>query len=616
MWNQSDKRDQDGALVAAAAPAEGTGRGFPAVGWRNVPIVPLALLAVVLGAVAATHWPALSAGATYMDDKIYLGSSAVRHPSWGSLEAIFGSVLSPSLVNGYYQPLSLVSLMLDFLDPKAASSLAPFHRTSLVLHLLNVALIVVLLQRLFRRWGAAAVLGLLYGVHPLNADAVVWVAERKTVLSATLALGSLLAYVAYAQHARRSGRRDWKRYAASLFLCLCALLSKPTALPLFALLLVLDYWPLERQGRGVLLEKIPFLVAALVAGVVAVISQARGGQGGATQLMNLLYVPLVTGYCVGFYLSKICWPTGLVSDYPLPQPFTLANPAVLATVVAVVAVAVLVGLSLRRTRAWLAGGMFFVFALAPTLGIIRYTDSIAANRSVYLAMVGLLLPLAWALTTSSTWIGRALERPGRPRLLAFAAGASVVVLTTGSAAGATRGYQAHWRDSVGLLEYYLTQSPRDWRLHTRLGNEWIGKGDARRAVVAFREASRLRPRWAEGQLNLGRALFTVGEYGQAKVAFEAALRETPADWRAHMLLGMTLSREPDARQDALSGDRDLKGALREFRVAAGLSPAAASTAQYHMARTLAELERRERERCPNPAICLTKGTSNWQSPPP
>jgi Flp pilus assembly protein TadD len=574
-WRTERTRNADPSAAGPASRVSPPGtplRGIQAARerLRHFPIIPPVVLLVVLAGVLATYWPALSAGATYMDDNFYVGPPLIRHPSWASVGTIFGRVLTPSVVNGYYQPLSLLSVMLDFLDPAAQYSLLPFHRTTLVLHLLNVTLVVVLLRVLFANWVVAGLLGWLYGVHPLNADAVLWIAERKTVLSTVLALGSLLAYVAYARHAERVHHGDWKRFGASLLLYVGALLAKPTALPLVALLPVLDYWPLRRLDRRTLLEKVPFLLVAGLSAVVAIISQARAGQGGGTQLMNPLYWPLVGSYCVGFYLRKTLWPAGLVSDYPPPQPFGLTNGEVLATVGGVLLVVAVLLLSARRTRAWLAGGLFFSIALLPTLGLIRFTSSLAANRSMYLPMVGLLLPLAWGLGRLWT-TGFGVLQAASVRVLLVCVGATLALGT----ASATRRYETYWRDSLTLLHYYLTQTPNEWKLHTRLGNEWIQRGEHQLAIVEFREAARLNPRWGENHLNLGRALFTVGRIPEAKRAFAQALQETPNDWRAHMLMGTTLTQE-----------KDLAGALEEFRTAAQLAPRQAAP-HYDIARTLA-----------------------------
>jgi hypothetical protein len=539
--------------------------------WLGVR-VPAAVLVALWSVVLVAYWPALSAGALYMDDKFYIGAPIMRHLSWASLKAIFGEVLSPSSVNGYYQPLAQLSVMLDFLDPTAANSLLPFHRTTLLLHLLNAALVVVLLRRLFSNWLTAGLLGLLYGLHPLNADAVLWIAERKTVLSTCFALCSFIMYVTYARHAEQAGRGHWKRYLASLLMYVCAVLSKPTALPVALILLVLDYWPLERRfNRNILLEKVPFFVVGALFALVTVISQARAGQAGATQVMNPLYLPLVLGYSIGLYLLKMICPVGLVSDYPCPEPFTLMNTDVLIGNLATAGMVAAIVLSVRRTRAWVAGGLFVLIAILPTLGIVRYTSSIAANRSMYLPMLGLLLPLAWGL--NRLWnLNVSASRVLAVRLILAGAGAS---LATGSVV-ATRSYEAHWRDSVTLLQYYLTQTPAEWKLHTRLGNEWIQLGNYPSAIAEFREAVYLNPHWAENSLNLGRALYTVGNYAEAKRAFAMALQKTPNDWRAHILMG-----------SALRSQNDLEGALDEFRIAAQLAPTKAAP-HYNIGSVLAQ----------------------------
>ena len=557
----------------AAKPGDSPRESSPTAGGRGWGGLALAVatLIAVLAIVLATYWPALSAAALYMDDKFYLGSPVIRNPSWASLGTIFGEVWSPSLVNGYYQPLSLVSMMLDFVDPTAANSLLPFHRTTLLLHMLNVALVVVLLYRLFDHWFTAALLGLLYGLHPLNADAVLWIAERKTVLCTSFALSSLILYVSYARHADHGGRRDWKRYGAALLMYACALLSKPTALTLVALLPVLDYWPLKRLNRSTLLEKVPFLLVCAVSAAVTVISQAHSGEDGRVQMMRPAYLPLVVAYEIALYLGKVIYPAGLVSDYPGPQPFELANFQVLGSALVTAGILAAIALSLRRTRAWAVGGLFFLVAILPTLGIIRFTSSIAANRSMYLPMVGMLLPLHWELNR--------LWGSGIGSLKKFGVRAIVAGLAATLAMGsvfATRRYESHWHDTLTLLRYYLTQQPNDVKLHTRLGNEWIQRGDYPSAIAEFREALRFNSGWAENWLNLGRASFTIGDYAEAKQAFATALQHTPNDWRAHMLMGTTLTRQ-----------KDLEGALVEFRTAARLAPTMA-VAHYNVADTLAQ----------------------------
>jgi protein O-mannosyl-transferase len=541
---------------------------LPGHGWNRL-IVRGALLLAVLGIVWVTYRPALSAGALYMDDTFYLGAKETRHPSWASVKTIFSEVFTPTVVKGYYQPLALISIMLDFLDPSAATNLRPFHRTTLFLHMLNVALVAVLLYLLFGNWVTSCLLGLLYGLHPLNVDVVLWVAERKAVLSTCFALWSLVFYVLYARHADRSRHRDWKRYGASLLMYACAVLSKPTAVPLAVLLLVLDYWPLRRLTWRALLEKTPFLIICGLFALVTVISQSRSFDAGNVIMMKVYYLPFVIAYSIGLYLIKTVWPAGLVSDYPFPQPFSATNPEVVLCIIGTLAIIAGIAFSVYRTRAWLAGGLFFFIAISPALGIVSFTSSVVSNRFIYLPMVGLLLPLNWALHRIWNTAGGVLK-VNSLRVALVGVGAVVAI----GCAGITRAYESQWRDTLTLLHYYLAQSPNDWKLHTRLGNEWVDRGNYDSAIDEFTKAVQFNWGWAENHLNLGRALFMVGRFSEARLAFAEALRQTPNDWRCHVLMGVTLSR--------LNNHED---GLKELAAADKLAPMAAEV-HYNIAAIL------------------------------
>jgi Flp pilus assembly protein TadD len=538
--------------------------GFGKLTLLNRRLVRSAGLLAVLGIVLATYWPSLSAGALYMDDKFYLGAPEVRSPSWASVKTFFGEVLTPSVVKGYYQPLALTSIMVDFLDPAATKNLLPFHRTSLILHVLNVALVSVLLYLLFGNWLISCLLGLLYGVHPLNADVVLWVAERKAVLSTFFALLTMLLYLLYARHADRTGHRDWKLYGASLFMYACAVLSKPTAVPVAALLVVLDYWPLMRLSRRTLLEKAPYFIICGLASIVSVISQTRSFEAGNVVMMQAFYLPFVITYSIGLYLFKTVWPAGIVYDYPFPQPFSWTNPELLLCITGAAVVFVGMAFSVRRTRIWLAGGLFFFIAISPALGVIHFTSSVVSNRFMYLPMVGLLLPLCWTL--NRLW-GRGAGAWKVSELRIALIGITAVLVI--GCACATRTYESKWYNTLTLLQYYLSQSPNDWKLHTRLGNEWIERGNYETAIDEFAQAVRLNPGWVENHLNLGRVLFTIGNFPEAQMAFSAALGLTPNDWRGHELMGLTLERQ-----------NNLEDGLKELETASRLAP---NQAEVHCA---------------------------------
>ena len=205
----------------SSAPAIADGAGPSAGNPRLI----IALLVLVISCTIAVQWPALSARAFAFDDAQYfITNPLVRNPSAASAWQFFREVLHPSTVGGYYQPLTMVSLMLDSVMGATQDNLRPLHRTSLLLHAVNSGLIVLLLYALFKQPWVAAGAGLLFGLHPITVETVAWIAERKTPLATFFALLSLLAYLKYVKN---PSRRIW--YPACALLFVLALLSKPSS---------------------------------------------------------------------------------------------------------------------------------------------------------------------------------------------------------------------------------------------------------------------------------------------------------------------------------------------------------------------------------------------------
>src|SRR5437867_8352651 len=208
------------AAVAGPSPARNltAGRSGLHRGWA------LAVAAFLVGALAcAIHWPVLRARALSIDDAQFVTNNPlVRNPGWPSVGRFFGEVLSPSTVKGYYLPLSMTSLMLDYALGGRPGDPRVFHRTSLALHALNTILILLILYRLFGALVPAAITALLFGLHPLTVEPTAWIGERKTLLATCFALGSILCYLQQA----RGKDRGWMGASVAMFVM--ALLSKPT----------------------------------------------------------------------------------------------------------------------------------------------------------------------------------------------------------------------------------------------------------------------------------------------------------------------------------------------------------------------------------------------------
>ena len=519
--------------------AQGGGLPRPSVG------AVLGLMLLVGGITAAAHWPVLSAGALSLDDQQFLTDNPlIRNPSWSSVERFFGEVLRPSTVQGYYLPLSMVSLMLDYAMGGRPEALGPFHRTSLTLHVLNTLLIVALLYALFHRPLPAALVGLLFGVHPLTVEPVAWVGERKTLLATCFALSALLAYV---RHTRCGGHR-W--LAAALVLYALALLSKPTAAPLPLLLIVLDYWPLERLTVRGLVEKVPFFAVGGVFAVITLISHAPKAGMIASTPGAAGRGPLMICHLLVFYLHKLLWPTGLSSIYPPPEPLSLANPTILLGILGAGLLAVVLVGSVRRTRALLAGGLFFVIALCPTLGVVHYSWVTASDKYVYLPMIGLCMTLAGL--GGHVWARAGFVRPVRVLLVVAAGGLAAAEIR------AVRNYLPYWRDSVTLAQRMVALAPTAAAAHHQLGYALASAGQVDSARSEFRCALDLQPGYPDASYNLGVALCLAGQFAEAETLLARVVHLPPESARAHDYLGLALRGQERTSEATLQFERALQ----------------------------------------------------------
>jgi hypothetical protein len=215
------------------------------------------LSAIVIAATLCADAPALSARAMSFDDAEYLDfNPLVRSPSWQAAWTYIREVLHPSTVTGYYRPVTMLSFMLTRMGG-TPENYYPFHRTNLILHALNAVLLFLLFWQLCGAPVAACVAACLFAVHPFFAEAVVWIAERKTLLGSFFALASLNAYVADARRPRRG------IFIGAWVLYLLATLSKPTVIPLPLLLVLLDFWPLRRLSFRGVVRLAPFFIVAM-----------------------------------------------------------------------------------------------------------------------------------------------------------------------------------------------------------------------------------------------------------------------------------------------------------------------------------------------------------------
>jgi protein O-mannosyl-transferase len=499
------------------------------------------LIVAVCSVVAVVYWPALSAKAISFDDSRYFEENPlVRNPSWESVRRFFTEVLDPSTVGGYYQPLTMTSLMVDYALATPGDDLRAFHRTSLALHVANTALIIVLLYLLFGQVWAAAAVGLLFGVHPLTVEPIPWVGERKTLLAAFFALWSLVLYMRFV---RKGG---WKFFVGSMAMYALGLLSKPTCTPLPVIMLLMDYWPLRRLKLASMLEKVPFFVVGGISGVVTYISQAQTASILTPGMYGVMRVPLVICHNIVFYLWKMVWPLRLTSHYPFPVPLNLSQPMILIGVVGTCVLILALLVSLRWTRAALVGWLIFFIMVLPTMQALQFSDVIASDKFVYLPSVGVLMVLAAFLG----WVC------GRRR---NAVAAAIVVLAlAGGETFATRQYLKCWQGSLSLWSHMVEVIPMAVAPHNNLGVALAESGDVNAAMEQFKTVLEIKPDDPDGHYNMGNILSKKGNPAEARKYYEEAVRLRPDEGLGYHALGVLLVNEGKLEEAAAAYRRALE----------------------------------------------------------
>jgi len=510
MDTSSDMPGQQNTSWAAAP--------CPTTGWPRPSdartLTALALLVAL--AVAFAHWPVLDAKALTFDDGEYLTNNPlVQHPSWVSVRRFMTEVFAPSTVRGYYQPLTMISLMLDCAAGGGPGNLLPFHRTSLILHLANTILIVILLYRLLGNVWVAAMTGLLFGVHPMTVEPIAWVGDRKTTLAAFFALWSILWYTSYARGPRTL------TYGLCIVCYVLALMSKPTTTLLPGAMLLLDFWPLRRLSVHSVLEKVPFGIIAAISAVITVTSQGNTAPVGLPTEGST--VPMLLGLChnIIFYPCKMLWPVGLTSMYIKPDSMSLANPMLLAMVTGTVALAAVLLISLRWTRALLTGWLIFLSIVLPTAGGIGFTVVIASDKYAYLPAIGLLLVLAWLLD-------RLAGDPAKARPTWRPVGIGVgVLMVAGLLIIGTRQYLQEWETTERHEFYMLRLAPNSPCTHVGCGNALKDKGEHARSFFHYSKAIELKPDYALAYNNRGNASREMGNLSQAIHDYTKAIELQP-----------------------------------------------------------------------------------------
>jgi hypothetical protein len=413
------------------------------------------------------------------------GPYVYENPHIRSLNAAFFKWAFFDFYESNWHPLTWLSHAVDY----AVWGLNPLghHLTNIILHAINTFAVVFLVTALLDAWRkrspkgertsflnerailiAAGTTGLLFGLHPVHVESVAWVAERKDLLCALFFLLSIIAYTKYASGAdkepvnsNRAPRFFNKNYLTALGLFILALLSKPMAVSLPVVLLVLDWFPFNRIRSGRALwaacaEKLPFIALSLVSSIITVLAQKAGGALSSIESIPVSIRLIVAVKALIAYLWKMLLPLDLIPFYPYPKSASLLSMEYFLPLAIVLAVTAACIMTAKKRGLLLSTWSYYIVTLVPVLGIVQVGGQEMADRYTYLPGLGPFL----AAGMGAAWIwekGRALARWN---LFVTRISLVMAALAIGFLSYTTVKQISIWKNGFVLWNYEIEKAPQ------------------------------------------------------------------------------------------------------------------------------------------------------------
>jgi hypothetical protein len=463
-----------------------------------------------------------------------------------------------------WHPLVWLSHMLDCrlygLNP------AGHHLTSVFFHIANTVLLFLVFWRMTTRLWPSAFVAALFALHPLHIESVAWVSERKDVLSTFFWLLTMWLYIRY------TSRPRFATYLPVMLALALGLIAKQMLVTLPFVLLLMDYWPLQRftlapavtqqkrRGRKSVIrktspgpsstikafsnssffrcfvEKIPLLMLSAIASLIIFLIQSE-----ATLVKK---IPL--GYRLGNalvacakYIGKMFWPLNLGILYQHPQTnLPLWHAFAAGCLLVCISIAVI---RFSHNRRWLiVGWLWFIGTLVPVIGLIQVGLQEMADRYTYVPLIGLFIIIAWGAAD----LAERLKAKFRFSDIALAMGAVVVL----SALTVLTWLQlSHWQNSIVLYKHTIAVTTNNDMLHYNLGQLLLEKGEIKETIEHWRQAVSIDPKQPTIHKNLAILLSRQGKIDEAIEHYRQVLKYRPTDTAAHRALNSLLARRKKLR---------------------------------------------------------------------
>lgn len=438
-----------------------------------------------------------------------------------------------TLSGDFWVPLTVLSLMADhqLYGLKAGG----YHITNVLFHLCNCILLFLFLQKTTGSFWRSAFAAAVFALHPVFTESVLWIAERKDVLSFFFFLLTLLFYSRYIE------KKTAAAYLVILICFTCGLMAKPMLVTLPCALLLLDYWPLQRMDTdrdnllgmftARVIEKAPLFILSLIFSIITFMTQNRGQ---AVVGLDVYPLPVrLNNALVSYasYIRKFILPRDLAVFYPHPLN-TIPLWQTLLSALVLLLITLLAVRTAKKHPFLMFGWLWFLGILFPVIGLTQSGLQAMADRFIYIPAIGLIIIISWGLPAI----------PGIKKLQKKILGPAAIIYLL--LLGSTTFFQAgYWENSISLFSHAARVTRNNYIAHTCLANAYQEKGADPQAFLHYTEALRIKPNYAKAHYNLGLLLARNQRTDDAIKHFRLSLKVRPERAETHNALAIELAKK-------------------------------------------------------------------------
>ncbi len=483
-------------------------------------------------AILATYWQVKSHDFINFDDDIYITNNSYVQDGLTAKSISWAFITDHA---GYWIPLTWLSHMLDchFFGMNSGAH----HMVNVFYHILNVLLLFLILKRMTGTFWRPCFVAALFALHPIHIESVAWAAERKDVLSAFFWMLTILSYIAFVKH------QNMIRYFIVLLFFASGIMAKPMVVSLPFVLILLDFWPLERFQTSTIcedgsdkkkfcilqsaIEKIPLLIFSLASSVITINLQHKVGS--ITSLINLSLNERIANAVLSYskYLGKLIWPFDLAILYPYPSDVNWV--AVTGAGILIISISAIVVKLGKRKPYLVVGWLWYIGTLVPVSGIAQSGLQAMADRFAYIPFIGIYIMIAWSIPE----IFEKLHIKRRQYLIPSILFLLPIIFITQKQLN-------YWTGSIPLFEHTLRVTQNNYVIHTNLGVVLENHGRVDEAISHYKKSLEINPLDSNTHVNLGTAFFSQGEMSEAINHYQKAIQIDTENPLAHNNLGLAL----------------------------------------------------------------------------